>query len=64
MKNIYCVICGKYRTFKNLQISYSFKKNHQFFLLFAVRRQNDDEKISKEEKSIESLKNFGLIKYI
>ena len=34
MKKLQCVICAKYRKFKNPKISYIFEK--QFFLLFAV----------------------------
>ena len=35
MKNIYCVICGKYRKFEKPKI-YTFSKKHWFFILFAV----------------------------
>ena len=33
---MYCVICGKYRKFKNPKVSYSFEKKKQHFLLLAV----------------------------
>ena len=33
-KKIYCVVCGKYKGFKNLKISYRLEK--KFFLLFKV----------------------------
>ena len=51
MKKLYCVICGKYRTFKNPKTTYAFEKN-----------RNETEKIFKEEESIESLKILNLIK--
>ena len=35
MKNIYCVIFGKYRKFEKSKILYLLEK-HQFFLLFEV----------------------------
>ena len=53
MKKLYCVICGKYRTFKNPKTTYK-KKN--------IR--NENEKIFKEEESIEILKILDLIKSI
>ena len=31
MKKLYCVICGKYRKFKNLKISYIFGKSTNSF---------------------------------
>ena len=52
MKKLYCVICGKYRTFKNPKTTYTFEKNII----------NETEKIFKEEESIESLKILNLIK--
>ena len=52
MKNIYCVICGKYRTFKKPKISYIFEKTLAFSII-SSKYENEDEKIFKEEESIE-----------
>ena len=60
MKNLYCVICGKYRKFEKSEISYLLEK---ILVLFADCK-NEDEKIFKEEKSIEIFKIFGLIENI
>ena len=45
-KKNYCVICGKYRKFKNSIISYIFKKT---LVLFSIcsKCSNEDEKIFK-----------------
>ena len=61
MKKIHCVVCNKYRKFRNPKLSYIFKKNY-CLLLFAVG--NKDQKKFKEEESIEILKISGLIKNI
>ena len=52
MKNIYCVICGKYRTFRKPKISYIFEKTLAFSII-SSKYENEDEKIFKEEESIE-----------
>ena len=57
MKKLYCVIFGKYRKFKNPKISYILKKT-------MVLCKNEDEKIFKEEESIEILRFLGLIENI
>ena len=57
MKKLYCVIFGKYRKFKNPKISYILRKT-------MVLCKNEDEKIFKEEESIEILKILGLIENI
>ena len=63
MKKVYCVICGKYRKFKKPKISYIFEKT--LFLSFICSKcKNEDEKIFKEEESIEMLKILGLSKNI
>ena len=55
MKKIYCVICGKYRKFEKPKISYIFKKTLVLSIICS-RCKNEDEKIYKEEESIEILK--------
>ena len=61
MKKMYCVICGGYRKFKNPKISYIFEKT-LFLSIICSKCENEDEKIFKEEESIEILKILGLIK--
>ena len=55
MKKIYFIVCGKYRRFKNPKI-YKFQKT--LFISIVFRKcGSKDEKIFKEEESIEKL-NF------
>ena len=63
MKIIYCFIFGKYRKFKNPKISYIFQKALVLSVIWS-KNKNEDEKIYKEEESIEILKILGLIKSI
>ena len=63
MKIICCVIFGKYRKFKNPKISYIFQKALVLSIIWS-KNKNEDEKIFKEEESIEILKILGLIKSI
>ena len=63
MKIIYCVIFGKYRRFKNPKISYIFQKALVLSVIWS-KNKNEDEKIYKEEESIEILKILGSIKSI
>ena len=60
MKNICCIICGKYRNFKNSKILDIFKKTLVFSIIWSWC-DNEDEKIFKEEELIELLKILGLI---
>ena len=60
MKKIYCVICGKYRKFKNPKISYIFGKTLVVSII-CRKCENEDENIFKEE-SIKILKILGLFK--
>ena len=55
-KEIYCVICIKYRKFENPEIS-----NEKILLLSNIwsKCENGDEK--REEKSIKILKIFDLV---
>ena len=63
MKKINCVIFDKCRNFKNPKISYIFEKTLVLSIICS-KFGNDDEKIFKEEESVEILKILGLIKNI
>ena len=56
MKKTYCVICGKYRKFE--------KPKTLVLSIICSKCKNEDEKIVKEEESIEILKFLGLIENI
>ena len=63
IKKLYCVICCKYRKFEKPKISHLLEK----ILIFSViccKCKNEDEKLFKEEESIEILKIVGLIENI
>ena len=61
MKNIYCVICGKYRKFEKPKVSYLLE---MIFSIICSQCKNENEKIFKEEESIEILKILGLVENI
>ena len=63
MKKSFCVICGKYRKYKNPKISYIFEKTLVLSII-CTKCKNEDEKIFKEEESIEILKILDLFKNI
>ena len=63
MKNLYCVICSKYRKFEKPKISYLLEKTLVLSIICS-KCKNEDEKIFKEEESIEILKILGLIENI
>ena len=52
----YCIKCNKYRKFKKPKISYIFDKTLVVFIICG-EFGSSYEKISKEEESIEILKN-------
>ena len=54
MKKLYCVVCGKNRKFNNSKISYVFEKTLVLSITYS-KGKNEDEKIFKEEESIEVL---------
>ena len=61
MKKLYCLICGKHRKFKNLKISYIFKKA----LVFSINCSKYGDKNEKILKiSIERLKILCLVESI
>ena len=59
MKKLYCVICGKYRKFEKPKISYLLEKTLVLSIICS-KCKNEDEKLFKEEESIEILKILGL----
>ena len=63
VKKICCVICGKCKKFKNPKISYILARTLVFSIICS-KCENEDEKVSKEEKSIEIRKILGLIKNV
>ena len=48
MKNIYCVIRGKYRKIKNFEISYIFEKTLVLSIICS-KCKNEDEKLKKNQ---------------
>ena len=60
MKKLYCLICGKYRKFEKPKISYILEKIIVLSIICS-KCTNEDEKIFKEEESIDMLKILGLI---
>ena len=63
MKKLYCVICGKYRKFEKPKISYLLEKTLVLSIICS-KCKNEDEKLFKEEESIEILKIIRLIENI
>ena len=62
MKNLYCVIYSKYRKFEKPKISYLSEKT--VLSIICSKCKYEDEKIFKEDKSIEILKILGLIENV
>ena len=63
MKKIYCLICGKYRKFEKPKISHLLEKILVFSFIYN-KCENKNQKIFKEEESIEILKILDLIEKI
>ena len=63
MKKWYYFIYSKYRKFEKPKISYILEKTLVLFVICS-KCKSEDEKIFKEEESIEILKIFGLIENI
>ena len=63
MKNLYCVIYSKYRKFEKPKISYLSEKTLVLSII-CRKYKYEDEKIFKEDKSIEILKILGLIENV
>ena len=49
MKKLYCVICGKYRKFEKLKISYLLEKTVALSIICS-KWKNEDKKLFKEEE--------------
>ena len=60
MKKLYCVKCNKYRKLKNPRISYIFDETLSLSTI-CDKCSSNDEKIFKEEESIEILGILSLI---
>ena len=58
MTKLYCIICGKYREFEKPKV-YLLEKT-LVLSIFCSKCKNEDEKLFKEEESIEILKILGL----
>ena len=55
MKKIYRAGCGKYKKFKNTEVSYIFEKTSVLSIICS-KCESKDEKIFKEEESIKIIK--------
>ena len=51
MKKIYCIICGKYRKFKNPKISHVFEKTLVLSIICS-KCSNEDEKYLKKRNQL------------
>ena len=63
MKKLYCVICGKYRKFEKSKILCLLEKALVLSIIWSIYKK-ENEKIFKEEESIEILKILGLTENI
>ena len=63
MKKLHCIICCRYRKFVKPKISYLLEKTLVLSIICS-KCINADEKIFKEEDSIEIIKILGLINNI
>ena len=54
MRNLYCVICDKYRKFEKPKISYLLEKTLVLSIICS-QYKNEDEKLFKKEESIKML---------
>ena len=59
MKKLCCIICGKYRTFEKPKRSHLFERTLALSII-SSKCKNEDEKLFKEEESIEKQKNSWL----
>ena len=62
-KKLYCIICDKYRKFEKPKILYLLEKT-LFHSIICGKCKNENEKIFKEEYSIETLKLLNLTENI
>ena len=62
-KKLYCIICGKYRKYEKPKISYLLEKR-LILSIICSKCKNEDDKLFKEEESIEILRILRLIENI
>ena len=60
MQKLCCVICSKYSKFEKPKISYFLEKTLVLSIICS-KCKNEDEKLFKEDESIEILKTLDLI---
>ena len=60
MKELYCFICGKNKKFGKPKISYILEKTLVLSIIY-IKSRNQDEKMFKEEESIQILIILGLL---
>ena len=60
MKTLYCLICSTYRKFEKPKISCVLEKTLVLSIICS-KCKNEDEKLFKEDESIEILKTLDLI---
>ena len=60
-KNMCCIKCNKHKKLKNPKMLYIFNKKLVFYIIWQVWQQCSNDKVFKEEESIEILKVLGLI---
>ena len=58
MKKLYCITCCEYKKFEKPRISYILVKKLVLSIICS-KCKNEDEKIFKEEESVEILKILG-----
>ena len=65
IKKLDCVICSKYRKIEKPKMPYLIKKKKKIFpYIFCSKYKNEEQKIFREEESIEILKILDLINNI
>ena len=62
MKNIYCIVCGKYKKIKNPKISYSLEVELVLSIIY-IKCSSKEEKILKEEESIKIFEICKILNY-
>ena len=62
MKNIYCIVCGKYKKIKNPKISYILEQELVLSIIY-IKCGSKEEKILKEEESIKIFEICKILNY-
>ena len=63
MKKLCCIICGKYKKFEKLKISYLSEQTIVLSIICS-KCNNNDEQLFKVEESMEILKTLRLIENV